>query len=127
MAEMKSKEFLNRPPVSNLLSSIKNINFKYQYLNESNIHLVEVTPWREFVHDKEYISMEQKLVADFKRNFSSTKLIFVSDNSLMHVGTAEFSYLRENGKNFIESRSIKNYSPFFSLTVTRDLNNLRRP
>lgn len=122
---MKSKEFL-KDRLFQIYLVLKNINIKYQYLNESKIHLVEITPMSEFVHNKEYISMEKELVADFKRNFSSAKLVFVSENSLMRVKAAEFSYIREKGKNLIENRSFKSYSPFFSLTVTRDPHNFRR-
>jgi hypothetical protein len=122
---MKSKEFL-KDRLFQIYLVLKNINIKYQYLNESKIHLVEITPMSEFVHNKEYISMEKELVADFKRNFSSSKLVFVSENSLIRVKSAEFSYIREKGKNLIENRSFKNYSPFFSLTVTRDPQNFRR-
>lgn|GEM_PF-2403353 len=125
MTEKRSKEFL-KERLFRIYKSIKNINIKYQYFREGNLHLAEVTPMREFVNNKEYISMEKKLTEDFNKKFPLSKLIFVSENSLMRVNSPEFSFSRLSGKNLIVSRSIKNYSPYFSLTVTEDLSNLRK-
>lgn len=125
MVETKIKEFL-KDRCLQIYMATKNINIKYQFFKECNLHLIEVFPQEEFVNNKEYISMEKKLAEDFKENFSSGKLAFVSENSIMRVKSPEFSFSRLSGKTLIESRSLKNYSPYFKLTVTGDLQGLKR-
>lgn len=116
---MVSKEFL-KERLYRIFNSINNITIKYQYKKES-CHLVEITPSREYLNDPELVVLQTKLLHDFRQKFLSEKLVFVDENSSLNIESPEFSFSRVKGKSIIETRSFKNYSPSFTLTVKDDL------
>lgn len=91
---MTPKDFLEER-LKLIFDTIGSINIKYQYNEQYDTHIVEITPLREFKRNEDYISLERELLYDFNDLYFPSTLIFATENSLNRVEIPEFSFIRE--------------------------------
>jgi hypothetical protein len=121
---MKSKEFL-KDRLFRIFSSMNNLSIKYQHFSEKNLHLIQIIPLKDVLADQNFITLQLNLIRDFQKNFPAEKLTFVDETSKVKLTSPEFSFSKTKGKSIIETRSLRSYSPSFTLMVTEDVNKIR--
>lgn len=87
---MNPKDFIKNR-LRKIYETVKSINIKYEYRENEDTHLIEVTPLSEFNDNSKYIEMERDLLFDFNDLYFPSTILFVSDNSLNKVISPEFA------------------------------------
>lgn len=88
------KDFLKNR-LKTIFETVKSINIKYQYFEEHDTHLVEVTPIDEYDGNSKYIKLEKELLFEFNELYFPSTLIFSTEGSLNQVEVPEFSFVRK--------------------------------
>jgi len=80
---MKSIDFLSNS-LEILHEKFSNCNIRYEFVANTKLHLVEVTPV-EFYNDEEYINEELILEKEFENLYLDEEIVFISENSLNKI------------------------------------------
>lgn len=91
---MNSKSYLKEKLVE-IQNRFKELSIRYQFEEESLMHIVEVLPLDSFKENNEYINMESDLTFDFDNLFYPESVMFISEDSLTKITTPEYELMPE--------------------------------
>ena len=113
---MNPKEFI-KLRLREIYDAVKTINIKYEFREQDDTHLIEITPLAEFNDNIQYVEMERDLLYDFNDKYFPSTILFVSEDSLNRVAAAEFSL-----KMFRREFSVcqKNIEPVWGINLLSD-------
>lgn len=80
---MKSVDFLSNS-LEILHDKFSNCNIRYEFVSNTNVHLVEVTPV-DFYNDDSYINEELLLEEEFENLYPNEEIVFISEGSLNKI------------------------------------------
>lgn len=74
-----------------IYETVKSISIKYEFREQENTHLIEITPLSEFNDNSQYIELERDFLYEFNDQYFPATILFVSEDSLNKVTVPEFS------------------------------------
>jgi hypothetical protein len=97
-------------------------NIRYEFLDNSSTHLVEVTPI-QFYNDEEYMNEELFLEEEFSSLYPSEDIVFISEDSLNKIENPILELYGEKVGSIIAEFSVDNDCLDFSEYIVEDYKN----
>jgi hypothetical protein len=95
--------------LSILFDKFPKSNFRYEFRENRDLHLIEVTPLH-FYNNDSYMYCETEFEDEFELLFPQENLIFISQDSLNKIRNPRFELLAE--KEFIFKHSFEQFSSY---------------
>lgn len=89
---IKSVEFLKNE-LEKLSNKFKNALIRYEYIDKTNLHLIEVKPY-DLYDNREYLEAEEEIEKSFEDKFPDERFLYLGEFPLFEINnvTAEFGY-----------------------------------
>ncbi len=99
---MTSKEFVTTK-LNGLVDVYPSLTFKYKFLSNENIHLIEVIPFSEYSNNRDYLASEGSVVYEFENTFLQEEILFVSEDSITRVEIPDSIISKNNVSIFMDT------------------------
>lgn len=86
---MKPIEYI-KSKLDELVRQLPQIQARYQFYVESDVHYVEIMPNIVYSENKEYIIWEESVRAEFNSQFDDESVCFVSENAITGISNPDY-------------------------------------
>lgn len=93
-----SVEFL-KDKLDELSKKFKGLKIRYEYVEKTNLHLIETTPY-SFYDDHSYLKEEEELEASFEMEYPMERFLFLGEFPLYEINKVTASFEVKPFKTF---------------------------